>query len=183
MSSIHLFLSLPRDLFPVPSTSLLSNFTDKKQLNSKGEKVTVPAHGATIDIQGITVAHVNESVQLQSVETWFDPLEMFRQIAPNGIVNKTIIEPEAGQTFSSQLHGDSHDHHDEHPESPIIPAQGDAVTASGSSTEEKVAAEKKPEIAPGNAVVAPADSAEAKATHEEMSRITAAECPFLMSKE
>ena len=160
--------------------------TDHRRTNSKGEKVTVPAHGATIDIQGITVAHVNESVQLQSVETWFDPLEMFRQIAPNGIVNKAIIKPSPGQTFSSQLHGDSHDHHDEHPESPVIPANAgdvDVVTASGATTEEKVAAEKNHEIAPGNTVVAPADSAEARATHEEMSKITAAECPFLMNKE
>ena len=132
------------------------------------------------------MAHVNESVQLQSVVTWFDPLEMFRQIAPNGIVNKAIIKPSPGQTFSSQLHGDSHDHHDEHPESPVIPANAgdvDVVTASGATTEEKVAAEKNHEIAPGNTVVAPADSAEARATHEEMSKITAAECPFLMNKE
>lgn len=38
----------------------------------------------------MTVAHVDDQVRLQKVETWFDPLEMFRQIAPNGIVNKEI---------------------------------------------------------------------------------------------
>jgi len=34
---------------------------------------------------------VNDKVQLQKVETWFDPLEMFRQIAPKGIVNKQVV--------------------------------------------------------------------------------------------
>lgn len=55
----------------------------------KGETVTAKAHGGTIDIQGVTVAKVNDKLQLQSVETWFDPLEMFRQIAPEGMVEKT----------------------------------------------------------------------------------------------
>lgn len=40
------------------------------------------------------MATVNDKVQLQSVQTWFDPLEMFRQIAPNGIVNKELVVPE-----------------------------------------------------------------------------------------
>ncbi len=56
--------------------------------SSKGEKITAKAHGRLIDIQGVTVAQVDANVRLQSVQTWFDPLEMFRQIAPNGIVNK-----------------------------------------------------------------------------------------------
>ena len=40
---------------------------------SKGEKVTAKAHGGQIDIQGITIAKVNDKLQLQSVEVWFDP--------------------------------------------------------------------------------------------------------------
>ncbi|OAF62194.2 hypothetical protein VC83_01030 [Pseudogymnoascus destructans] len=69
---------------------------DYVSLNDKGEKVTVPAHGATIDIQGVTIARVNASMQIQSIETFFDPLEMFRQIAPNGIPGKTTVAPEGG---------------------------------------------------------------------------------------
>jgi hypothetical protein len=42
---------------------------------SKGEKVTAKAHGGLIEIQGITVAKVDEKIRLQSVETWFDPME------------------------------------------------------------------------------------------------------------
>lgn len=34
------------------------------------------------------MAQVDDKVRLQEVDTWFDPLDMFRQIAPNGIVNK-----------------------------------------------------------------------------------------------
>jgi hypothetical protein len=67
-------------------------------LDSKGEKITAKAHGGVIDIQGVTVATVDAAVRLQAVDTWFDPLEMFRQIAPGGIVNKQImnrkVEPE-----------------------------------------------------------------------------------------
>jgi len=33
-----------------------------------------------LDIEGVTVAVVNDKLQLQKVETWFDPLEMFRQM-------------------------------------------------------------------------------------------------------
>lgn len=58
---------------------------------SKGEKITAKAHGGVIDIQGVTVATVDEAVRLQAVDTWFDPLDMFRQIAPGGIVNKEIM--------------------------------------------------------------------------------------------
>lgn len=57
--------------------------------NNKGEKVRVAAHGGTIDIEGITVAHVNDKVQLQKVETFFDPMAMFRQICPDGLTGLT----------------------------------------------------------------------------------------------
>lgn len=60
-------------------------------INNKGEKVTAKAHQGPIDIQGVTVATVNEKVQLQSVRTWFDPMDMFRQIAPDGVVKKDSV--------------------------------------------------------------------------------------------
>ena len=48
--------------------------------SSKGEKITAEAHGGPIDIEGVTVALVDDQLRLQDVETWFDPMEMFRQI-------------------------------------------------------------------------------------------------------
>jgi hypothetical protein len=54
--------------------------------------VTAKAHGGAIDIQGVTVATVNDKLQLQSVRTWFDPMDMFRQIAPNGVVKKDAVD-------------------------------------------------------------------------------------------
>ena len=56
---------------------------------SKGEKIRVKAHGGTIDIQGMIVAKVNDKLQIQSIEVWYDPNEMFRQIAKEGEV--TIV--------------------------------------------------------------------------------------------
>ena len=73
--------------------------------NSKGEKITAKAHQGPIEIEGVTVATVDDQVRLQKVETWFDPLEMFRQIAPNGIVNKEV-------RGSSDDRDDDHDDHD-----------------------------------------------------------------------
>ena len=40
----------------------------------------------------MTIATVNDKVQLQKVETWFDPLEMFRQmVRGGGVVTKEPI--------------------------------------------------------------------------------------------
>jgi hypothetical protein len=63
-------------------------------LHSKGEKVTAKAHGRLIDIEGVTVASVDDKVRLQAIQTWMDPLEMFRQIAPQGIVNRQAMNRE-----------------------------------------------------------------------------------------
>jgi len=54
-------------------------------VNDKGEKVTAKGHGGMIDIQGLAVAEVDEQLRLKSVEVWFDPIEMFRQMAPDGL--------------------------------------------------------------------------------------------------
>lgn len=56
--------------------------------------MTAKAHNGPIDIQGITIASVDDKVRLQAVETWFDPLEMFRQIAPDGKVEKIAKDGE-----------------------------------------------------------------------------------------
>jgi hypothetical protein len=61
-------------------------------INNVGEKVTAKAHGGVIDIQGVTVASVNDKVQLQGVRTWFDPMDMFRQIAPDGVVKRESVD-------------------------------------------------------------------------------------------
>lgn len=78
-------------------------------MHSKGEKVTAKAHGQTIDIQGVTVAHVDDQLRVTKLETWFDPMDMFRQIAPEGIVNKVSIEQqgtETGQKAASEATAD-----------------------------------------------------------------------------
>lgn len=38
------------------------------------------AHNGLIDIQGVTVAKLNGEFKIQTLETFFDPMEMFRQI-------------------------------------------------------------------------------------------------------
>ena len=47
---------------------------------------------------------MNEKLQLQGVETWFDPLEMFRQIAPKGVVNKEVVDDSKGEVGNNAQH-------------------------------------------------------------------------------
>ncbi|KAI1456382.1 hypothetical protein F4805DRAFT_432628 [Annulohypoxylon moriforme] len=56
--------------------------------NNNGEKVTVKANGQLIDIQGVTVAHLNSEFQVTELKTWFDSNEMFRQMDPDGAAIK-----------------------------------------------------------------------------------------------
>lgn len=48
---------------------------------SKGDTVKIRAHGGRLEVQGLAVARVNDALKLESVDIWFDPMEMFRQIA------------------------------------------------------------------------------------------------------
>ncbi|KAF2499170.1 hypothetical protein BU16DRAFT_547598 [Lophium mytilinum] len=100
--------------------------------NDKGEKVTAKAHGGPIDIQGVTVATVDERVRLQRVETWFDPMEMFRQIAPKGVVNKEIVSQQ----------------HPHNMEEIVKPAPGEAVVAPVESEEVNLTQEEMSNITP-----------------------------------
>ncbi len=59
---------------------------------SKGEKVTIKAHGGPIDIEGVAVAIVNDKLRLNKVEVFFDPMAMFRQMAEKGEVTKEKVE-------------------------------------------------------------------------------------------
>jgi len=83
--------------------------------HSKGQKVVAKAHGGPIEIFGVTIANVDDKVRLQAVDTWMDPLDMFRQIAPHGIVNadpnghqKTIAQSSNTLPDSEQIAGDQH---------------------------------------------------------------------------
>ncbi|KXG50191.1 uncharacterized protein PGRI_061580 [Penicillium griseofulvum] len=55
--------------------------------NSSGEKVKIEAHGGPIDIEGVVVAKVNDKLQVQSLDIWYDPMAMFRQISKEGQIS------------------------------------------------------------------------------------------------
>ncbi|KAJ2978077.1 hypothetical protein NUW58_g7609 [Xylaria curta] len=57
---------------------------DYSAVNAAGESVKVAAHGGLVDITGVTVAHLNEKLQVTKLKTWFDSDEMFRQMDPDG---------------------------------------------------------------------------------------------------
>jgi hypothetical protein len=82
----------------------------------------------------VTVAEVDDKVRLQAIQTWMDPLEMFRQIAPKGVVNKTAMnrnvdmetaldDPPAndGKMIAEQHNGSNGDHVDEPAPEDVIP--------------------------------------------------------------
>ncbi|KAI0410825.1 hypothetical protein F5X98DRAFT_79512 [Xylaria grammica] len=57
---------------------------DYTAVNEAGENVRVPAHGRPVDVTGVTVAYLNEGLQVTKLKTWFDSDEMFRQMDPEG---------------------------------------------------------------------------------------------------
>ncbi|EEQ33303.1 hypothetical protein McanMca71_006473 [Microsporum canis] len=67
--------------------------------NEKGDTVTVRAHNGVIDIEGLVVARVNDKLQIQSIEVWQDPMEMFRQIDKNG---EMVITPRSGTGINNE---------------------------------------------------------------------------------
>lgn len=145
---------------------------------------------------------------------------MFRQIAPNGIVNKVIVDPviktPVTKAEDSDITGESKGDDTiaaekvekkeseeinlasgkdvDVKETPTTEAPAETTKTEETSLETSPPETKEKSIIepetlaskvdePGSAIVAPADSEEAKLTHEEMSKITPAECPFLMNKE
>lgn len=96
---------------------------------SKGEKVTAKAHGGPIVIFGLTVALVDESMRIERLDTWFDPLDMFRQIAPQGIVTRVARKATPGEDLAAAL---------DLPESPNIDTAPAAGKTDDSSTQSNV---------------------------------------------
>ena len=145
--------------------------------NSKGEKVTAPAHGGMINIQGVTVATVNDKVQLQKVETWFDPLEMFRQIAPKGIINKGIVMPSSSDSKSGEKTREEASSGIDNPEAPHSVPHDDAAmkeaseTLTSASKSSAAGANTCPFLLQGAAVAAEKIKEETKNAKQEMSHI------------
>ncbi|KAJ3048277.1 hypothetical protein HK097_010708 [Rhizophlyctis rosea] len=53
---------------------------DYTALNDKGEKVTIKKTGKVIDLRGMTTATLDDQLRLTSVDVYFDPMDMFRQM-------------------------------------------------------------------------------------------------------
>lgn len=51
--------------------------------NEDGDTVTIRAHGKALDIQGITVAKMDDQLRVTSLETFFDAKDMFEQMMPS----------------------------------------------------------------------------------------------------
>lgn len=153
---------------------------------SSGKKVTVKGHGGLIDIQGVTVAQVDDQVRLQKVETWFDPMEMFRQIAPNGITDENLTEPES-RPAERQDNEPSKDGHSTSQEDKIdagstttIPRDDETktVTTNRDGVDEKVQVATGSE-GPSGIAIKEQPEQEAVMTHDDMSKAMSSGCPFL----
>lgn len=175
--------------------------------------MTAKAHGGPIDITGITVATVDDKVRLQAVSTYFDPLEMFRQIAPNGVVNKQVVDKKMDRSAALDTEVPSHDGvkiAEEH-NSAEKTSSGESCPFSGASMSAALSGcpvinfsrptgsspkrsgeqvhphphtmERAVKPVAGDAVVAEPQAEETKLTHREMSSITQDEVPTLMNGE
>lgn len=72
--------------------------------NEDGDTVTIKAHGETLDIQGITIARVNDKLQITSLETFFDGKDMFEQMKPSKDTMK-VAKMKCPMGFSADLNG------------------------------------------------------------------------------
>ncbi|KAK5088007.1 hypothetical protein LTS08_004931 [Lithohypha guttulata] len=62
--------------------------------NNKGEEIRIKAHGKVLDISGTTRARVNDKMQVTSLETFFDPEEMFKQMKPDYAKAEVLVDGE-----------------------------------------------------------------------------------------
>ena len=83
---------------------LTASYPDTSRSCSKNENVRVKAHGGMIDIQGMLIAKVNDKLQIQSIEVWYDPNEMFRQIGKEGEVT-IVSKDETGSEDEGKTSG------------------------------------------------------------------------------
>lgn len=56
----------------------------------------------------MAIAKVDEAVRLQAVEIFYDPLDMFRQIAKKSDVKKSELPKDSNQDLTSLLHGEGY---------------------------------------------------------------------------
>lgn len=56
----------------------------------------------------MAVAKVDAAVRLQAVEIFYDPLDMFRQIARKSDVKKTELPTESKEDLTTLLHGEGY---------------------------------------------------------------------------
>ncbi|KAF5361502.1 hypothetical protein D9758_006151 [Tetrapyrgos nigripes] len=77
---LEVYRGPPKVVFKWRHWGVMKN--DYVGFNNKGEKVMSKAHGGLLSIEGVTVGVVNDKLQLQNVETWYDPLSLFRQMGP-----------------------------------------------------------------------------------------------------
>lgn len=66
--------------------------------------VTIKAHGQTLDIQGITIAKVNDKLQITSLETFFDGKDMFEQMKPSKDTMK-VVKMKCPMGFTADMNG------------------------------------------------------------------------------
>ncbi|KAG8160003.1 hypothetical protein KVR01_010640 [Diaporthe batatas] len=72
--------------------------------NEEGSTVTIKAHRGILDIQGVTVAKLNDKFQVTSLETWFDPTDMFKQMRPSD-ETMTTRRMECPMGYTSDMKG------------------------------------------------------------------------------
>lgn len=95
---VEIYSGPPRITFKWRHWGVMEN--DYVGINDAGEKITVKAHGGMIDITGITIANVDSQLRIRGLRTYFDSMQMFRQISPELGNHKT--DPQAERRYANQ---------------------------------------------------------------------------------
>ena len=51
------------------------------EVTRHGDSVTIKAHGGAVELYGMTVAELDEQYKIMRLDTWFDPVSLFREYA------------------------------------------------------------------------------------------------------
>lgn len=70
--------------------------------NEDGDTVTIKAHGKPLDIQGITIAKMDDQLRVTSLETFFDAKDMFEQMMPSKETMK-VVKMECPMGFGAKV--------------------------------------------------------------------------------
>ena len=66
-------------------------------------QITAEPHNGPIDVVGMTIAHVSESFKIEKLEIFYDPSEIFNQLATSNNMKTEYLSQEGGEEQANMI--------------------------------------------------------------------------------